>query len=209
MPKFKSTEEAHDVHRNYNIDTNTEGKYSDTPNGVIQRTRIGFIFRQVPEMARVLEVGCNSGGLLNILSMRKNCYCNGIDISEELVKIAVQKGISAKYGVAEEIPYGNNTFECVIMTEVLEHIYEPRVAIKECARVLTSDGIFVGSVPHQDSHNSKQKSLEEHRWHCHKFNEESLRKELESVFKYVYTENIPWYGDYSFQPQWIGFVCKK
>jgi SAM-dependent methyltransferase len=41
----------------------------------------------------------------------------------------------------------DNTFDCVVLTEVLEHIYKPHEALKEIRRVLKADGYLAGTVP--------------------------------------------------------------
>jgi SAM-dependent methyltransferase len=44
-----------------------------------------------------------------------------------------------------ELPSGS--VACVVLTEVLEHIYDPRAALAECHRLLQPGGFIVGSVP--------------------------------------------------------------
>jgi SAM-dependent methyltransferase len=44
-----------------------------------------------------------------------------------------------------ELP--SESVACVVLTEVLEHIYDPRAALAECHRLLQPGGVIVGSVP--------------------------------------------------------------
>lgn len=39
----------------------------------------------------------------------------------------------------------NNEFDTIIATEVLEHLYNPRKAIKEIQRILSNEGKFIGT----------------------------------------------------------------
>lgn len=39
------------------------------------------------------------------------------------------------------------SIDCVILTEVLEHIYEPKLALQELHRVLKPNGVIIGTVP--------------------------------------------------------------
>ncbi len=41
----------------------------------------------------------------------------------------------------------SNSLDCVILTEVLEHIYEPKAALQEINRVLKPGGSLIGTVP--------------------------------------------------------------
>ncbi|MFY9074517.1 methyltransferase type 11 [Malaciobacter mytili] len=47
----------------------------------------------------------------------------------------------------KELPFENNSFDTVILTQVLEHIDNPFKALEEIKRVLKKDGILILSVP--------------------------------------------------------------
>lgn len=48
---------------------------------------------------------------------------------------------------AENIPTDDNSFDVVLMTEVLEHLKTPELVIKECYRVLKPSGKMIITVP--------------------------------------------------------------
>lgn len=48
---------------------------------------------------------------------------------------------------AANLPFGNNTFDAVICSELLEHVYSPESVLHEAMRVLKPNGIFLISVP--------------------------------------------------------------
>jgi len=209
MPKFKSKEHAHKIHEQYDVDTDAEGKYNLKDVYHVGRKRIQYILDAIPQDSVVLEVGCNSGGFLRLLMSENKCYCRGIDISEPMIKKSRAKGLNVKLAPAEEIPYNDEEYDVVLITEVLEHIYDPYEALKECKRVLRKDGIIVGSVPHPEGHNSKRKTVGEHKWHGKIFKEREIRELLKKLFKDVKTEPISWYNDQNNNPQWIGFTARK
>ena len=47
----------------------------------------------------------------------------------------------------KELPFGNNEFDTIILSDVLEHIQNPKLLWKEMARILKKDGILVMNVP--------------------------------------------------------------
>lgn len=208
MPKFKTEEQAHRRHLNYNVDTDKEGKFNLRDIYLLGKNRIKFILNSIPEDSYVLEVGCNSGGLLRLCSTERKCYCKGIDISGEMVRAAQSKRINAIIGCAEKLPYFDNEFDCVIMSEILEHIYNPVLAVSEARRVLKVNGFLVGSVPHPTGYNSTKMSIKDHKWHCRIFTDKKL-KQLLQPFAAVHTEDISWYNDQENKEQWIGFKCVK
>ena len=41
----------------------------------------------------------------------------------------------------------SNSIDCIILTEVLEHLYEPQKVLKELNRILKPHGKLIGTVP--------------------------------------------------------------
>ena len=207
MPVFKSTEEAHKAHENYHIDTDLEGKYRKD-NFNLGRLRVEWLIDQVEPGTYGLEVGCNSGGLCKRIQDEKKAYMKGLDICEDLVERAKAKGVSAMVGKAEKLPYRPNTFEFVVMTEVMEHLFEPKVVLNEIYRVLRPGGKFIGSVPHPESHNTKKRPLEDHDYHCHVFDTGELVTLLDN-FEHIMIHPIHWTTDFEKHPQWNCWSCRK
>lgn len=53
------------------------------------------------------------------------------------------KAVPDVVGDVAYLPFKSAVFDRVIMTEVLEHCYEPREVIKECYRVITKGGLLI------------------------------------------------------------------
>jgi len=209
MPNYKNQEEAINHHKDYDVDTEAEGKYNCYDIYSEHKNRVKFLMNSIPEDSHVLEIGCNSGGLLRLISEQRKGYCVGLEISEKLAEKAKAKGFNVTIGQAENLPWEDNKFDVVVMTEVLEHIYQPGLALKEAHRVLKPGGVFVGSVPHPKGQNSKRGTTAKHRWHCHIFKEAELSELLKKYFCEIYTENISHYNDQENTAQWMGWICKK
>lgn len=112
--------------------------------------REDIIYELFPERAScVLDIGCNEGLLLSSIGTRsKNAI--GIDIRsgcfEKRYKSHNIKFINAN---AEQLPFKDEAFDVVIMSDVLEHIINPKNAIKEIDRVLSKGGFFLLTVPNK------------------------------------------------------------
>jgi len=217
MPIFKSEKEAQEVHRDYIYDTDEEGKFRNpegqsgffTP-GTISWNRIKQLIDWIPNnQPIILEVGCNSGGLLRGISRNKpGCVLYGIEINPRLVERAISKGIIAKEGMAEQLPYENSFFDVVILSELLEHLYSPEKGLEEAMRVLKQGGLIIGSVPHPLGINATKRPIEEHLYHMRVFTKQSLKKLL-SVLGDLKIVNIYHQPNITKKPQWMAFRGRK
>jgi SAM-dependent methyltransferase len=81
------------------------------------------------------------------LLKKKNIYGVGLDISEVAVNKCAAKGVEArKYDfVNKQLPYNNNSFEYVLLLDVLEHLYDPLNLLLEAKRVASQ--YIIISVP--------------------------------------------------------------
>jgi ubiquinone/menaquinone biosynthesis C-methylase UbiE len=89
---------------------------------------------------RVLEIGCGVGRL-----MKPGFH--GIDISDELLIIAMQRRPDCEFVVSDgrSIPYGEDSFDSVYSVLVFQHLSLKTVLnyIKEVKRVLKRGGVFI------------------------------------------------------------------
>lgn len=105
---------------------------------------------------RVLDVGCGTGFLLEQLAGRGYTGV-GVDLSPESVTIAqqrleeleVQDRLRATVGSAYEPPEG--TFELITLTDVLEHLEDPRACLRALHDRLAPGGLLVVSTPNRRS----------------------------------------------------------
>ncbi len=71
---------------------------------------------------KYLDVGCGTGlvGEAIIRRQKKNLYIDGCDISEEMLKLAEQKGIYRSLTCCDvfEVPYANSSYDLVISAGV-------------------------------------------------------------------------------------------
>ncbi len=111
----------------------------------------GFNF---PKNFRILDVGCQYGSLIFNLNRAGYAEVYGIDILTELIN----KGKQSYSGIADRIqqyggdaiPHPNNSFDVVMMFDVIEHLPNPALFIEnEVMRVLKPGGIFVFQTPNK------------------------------------------------------------
>ncbi len=92
-----------------------------------------------PYQGNVLDIGCGQGFLLQkVRSLSSPANLFGVDISDKLCSLAAANNPSAtiRRADAEALPFEDNTFDIVLMTEVLEHLLDYDKAVSEASRVL-------------------------------------------------------------------------
>jgi SAM-dependent methyltransferase len=96
---------------------------------------------------RVLDVGCGRGLLLR--AFREHGWrVDGTELSESAAAFArdVLK-IPIEIAPASSLPWPDGTFDAVSMWHVLEHLPDPRTALREASRVLRPGGVLFAGVP--------------------------------------------------------------
>jgi len=105
-----------------------------------------LIQKSYGEKCTILDVGCGNGYQTAPFTEKNKVY--GLDISEANIEKATAKGIIAQlHDIEEPIPFKDATFDVVVCSEVLEHLFFPEEVIKECYRVLKKSGLFIVTIP--------------------------------------------------------------
>lgn len=118
--------------------------------------------RHVKGKAKVLDVGCGTGKYAAYLAS-KGCEVIGVDVSKNAVELARKYHPKQRFEVAfaELLPFKNESFDAVYCFDVLEHVNDPVVALKEMRRVLKKDGtlLFEYETADRSGHKARLNSL--------------------------------------------------
>ena len=95
---------------------------------------------------KILDVGCGPGG--NMLFLKDFGEVTGLDASDEALVYAREFSYrDLVLGSATDIPFSENSFDCVVALDVIEHIEDDRKAFSEMFRVLKPGGVLLLTVP--------------------------------------------------------------
>jgi ubiquinone/menaquinone biosynthesis C-methylase UbiE len=112
------------------------------------------IISQVPRNANlILDVGCGSGWVAKkILPLSKKVF--SLDISKtNPLKIHNSLNKNNHFPIVADsfrLPFRDNTLDCIIASEIIEHTYNPSEFIKELFRVVSKGGRLIISTPYKE-----------------------------------------------------------
>ena len=102
-----------------------------------ERIDLNIIAGFVTPGARVLDVGCGDGALLQRLEEEKQADGRGIELSQKGVNEAVARGLSVVQGDADHdlATYPDDAFDFVILSQTLQATHNPRIVLEQLLRI--------------------------------------------------------------------------
>lgn len=87
--------------------------------------------------ARVLDIGCGEGDLLDWLRAHQQVDGRGIEIDQQQVHRAIARGISVIQGdVASDLPhYPDQSYDFVVLSQTLQTMKDPRAVLQQLVRI--------------------------------------------------------------------------
>lgn len=95
------------------------------------------IARLVPQGARVLDLGCGDGAMLDLLQRERGCSGYGIEIADADVAACVRRGVNVIQLNLEEglALFDDASFDVVLQIDTLQHLHNAETMLRETARV--------------------------------------------------------------------------
>jgi methionine biosynthesis protein MetW len=108
------------------------------------------ILRLVPPGARVLDVGCEDGALLDLLTREKGVDGQGLELSSENVARCLAKGLAVVQGDGDrDLDYfPTRAFDYAILSKTLQQMREPRHVLSELLRIADKAIVSVPNFGH-------------------------------------------------------------
>lgn len=153
--------------------------------------RLKYLLKNFKKGDKVLNIGVGNG-FFEKLALEKKIDIYSLDPDQEIIrKISKLIGRKAKVGYSSNIPFQDNFFDGVVMSEVLEHLEAEEIirTIDEVWRVLKFKGVFIGTVPYNENLDEQVVVCPKcgnlfHKWgHLQSFNEEKIMSLLSKKFE--------------------------
>ena len=96
-----------------------------------------LIARLVPEGARVLDLGCGDGALLDLLQRERGCSGYGVEIADGNMLKCIRRGVDViQLNLDEGLAmFDDASFDVVLQIDTLQHLRNAEVMLRETARV--------------------------------------------------------------------------
>lgn len=157
---------------------------SDNP--VHQRLLFPYVEAARMVSGNLLEIGCGWGRGLDLLTKAADHY-TGIDKNEELINALSAEYRNATFTAANIPPLStlaDNTFDYIVTFQVIEHIQNDDLFIKEAHRVLKPGGKLLLTTV------NKSFSLTRNPWHVREYDANGLKSLMGKYFPSVDTRGI-------------------
>jgi methionine biosynthesis protein MetW len=101
------------------------------------RPDLAAIAEMISDGARVLDVGCGDGALLEHLSKTKHVDGRGIELSQQNVNACVARGLSVVQGDADAdlAEYPSQVFDVVILSQTIQATRAPSRVLADLLRI--------------------------------------------------------------------------
>lgn len=114
-----------------------------------RRAILEEFLRQITDKSKaetkILDVGCGTGANLEML--RQFGTAEGVDVSDDALEFCRRKGLTVHKGLAEELPFADESFDVVTALDVIEHLDDDVAGLREMHRILKTGGKTLIFVP--------------------------------------------------------------
>jgi len=156
---------------------------SDNP--IHQRLLKAYVLAADKVHGNLLEVGCGEGRGITWLIPKVDQF-SAIDKIDQVVEGLKKKFPQGNFisGNIPPLPYEDSTFDCVVSFQVIEHIADDNLYLKEISRVLKPNGLALITTP------NRPMSLSRNPWHEREYTADELTSLAKKYFSQVEMNGI-------------------
>jgi len=98
----------------------------------------------------MLDVGCGSGASL-LEAKALGAIAFGVEADPNVKPIAAALGLNIHFGCVEDRPFPEQSFDLIVMNQVIEHLPDPDISLRTLSERMTSSGRMVIVFPNTAS----------------------------------------------------------
>lgn len=168
----------------YTTEITSEHIPSDNP--IHQRLFKAYVAAKPYVSGDVLEVGCGEGRGVELVMQQAGSF-TAVDKIEEALQVLRNKFPKATFKAMNLPPLhglADNSFDCVLSFQVIEHIKNDRFYLQEIHRVLKPGGVALITTP------NRKMSLSRNPWHIREYLADELKNLASGIFSEVQMKGI-------------------
>lgn len=131
-------------------------------NFVFQRSRLAYVEAARRVGGRVLEIGTGTGYGIEIIAPSAESFVT-LDKFRSPEVESLPRGVEFREATVPPLPFDDESFDCVVSFQVIEHIKRDRAFVGEVRRVLKRGGKFIVSTP------NRPMTLTRNPWHVREY----------------------------------------
>ncbi|MCK4625783.1 MAG: class I SAM-dependent methyltransferase, partial [Phycisphaerae bacterium] len=111
----------------------------------VAKLRLKFLSPHLRKGDRVLDIGCSFGAMLKVLKDESERELNLVGVNPEpgVAEFGIRNyGLDIRVGMFEDIDFDAESFNLVILDNVIEHFADPRRSVRSIRKLLAPDGRF-------------------------------------------------------------------
>lgn len=108
-------------------------------------SRLNRILKACPGAQSLLDIGCGYGFFLDYAQKRLPRVL-GVELDPQVARAALAAGLPVLNQAAEAL-VGEETYDCIVLCDVLEHLQDPLAVLRLCHRLLNPGGVLYVQVP--------------------------------------------------------------
>jgi SAM-dependent methyltransferase len=112
----------------------------------VYRSEVAALRGMLPRAGRGVEIGVGSGRFAAVLGISE-----GVEPSEPMRRLAARAGVRAVEGVAEALPYRDESFDFALMVTTICFVDDVYASLDEVRRILRPGGTVVIGLVDRDS----------------------------------------------------------
>ncbi len=115
------------------------------------RREIRQLWSYLAPPRRILEIGCATGELLQLIREAGNPRVRGLEPDAEAVQLARARGLEVIEGTLDDFNSSDRNYDTILLQHVLEHLAQPQQALSRIATLLRPGGVVIAWLPNGHS----------------------------------------------------------
>lgn len=153
------------------------------------------LIQKYKKSGKLLDIGCSIGTFMDVA--RKNGWdVFGIDLSKASIDYCKKElKLNAKQGKLEDMKFPPNSFDVIIMSDLLEHVPSPISTLEEANHILKKNGLLFITTPNIGGITAKLMGTKwihlKSREHIYYFTPKTIEKALSKTgFKFIKCKSL-------------------